>query len=108
MRRCLNFVDVFARKMETRVVRLSRRADRVRYDIIYLVTVLYGVREGALRKIYVFCKAPSRTRRVREGALRKIYVFPQIYTFQKTYVFEKVYIFFLKVYMFSEKVCIFF
>ena len=32
-------------------------------------------------------KAPSRTRHVREGALRKIYVFPQICTFQKTYVF---------------------
>ena len=45
-------------------------------------------------------KAPSRTRHVREGALRKIYVFPQIYTFQKTYVFWKSIFIFLKAYIF--------
>ena len=59
-------------------------------------------------KTYIFRKAPSRTRHVREGALRKIYVFPQIYTFQKTYVFLKKYICFKKKYICFLKKYIFF
>ena len=53
------------------------------YILIY--DAQYGVREGALRKIYayvyIFRKAPSRTWRVREGALRKIYAY--VYIFRK-------------------------
>ena len=67
-----------------------------------------GALWGCVRGAYVFCGAPSRARRVRGGALRKTYVFPQMYTFRRAYVFEKVCIFLKRVYMFSEKVCVFF